>query len=440
MKSIRLYLIVVILATITLANFIAAINGYRQSLQAAEAIQLEQLEQLQQRLVNLLDAKNPNFDGLAENVIFQVWKQRKLLYASSDTQAPLLLNQDQGIHFINYNNRRWQILANEVSTNSGTVTLYVGLPSDLFTQLIENIILEAVLPIILILPLLAVLIWLLVSYGLSPLSHLAKQLQHRASNDLKPLDSEHYPHELTTVVNSVNALFQRLDDAFERERRFSADAAHELRTPLTTLKLSLHNLRHAEELDLSVIDALEASVERMVNSVEQILTLSKLSADNIATNATLVDWHKVAQQAIIEHYPQIQEKQQTISLEGEARPFIADQFAIETLTKNLLDNASKYSPKCGDITLILTADNDEVQLSIHDSGPGIPANLYQRVFDRFYRIGGDRHASGVTGSGLGLSLVSQVVDAHQGHIDLSTSIHGGLCVRVRLPNNVSDLP
>jgi two-component system sensor histidine kinase QseC len=105
------------------------------------------------------------------------------------------------------------------------------------------------------------------------------------------------------------------------------------------------------------------------------------------------------------------------------------------LLKNLLENASKYTPDSGDITLTIKGSDDaSITIIVQDSGPGIPASDYQRVFDRFYRLGGDRHTSGVTGSGLGLSIVSHVVRLHGGEIKLSESPSlGGLAVTVTLP-------
>ena len=116
--------------------------------------------------------------------------------------------------------------------------------SDIRFTLADSIILESVLPIILGLPLAGLLIWIIVGRGLRPLRDLAREMAARRSDDLSPVSDYEPPQELAVLIDSINDLLSRLDASFERERRFSADAAHELRTPISVLKVQLHNLLH----------------------------------------------------------------------------------------------------------------------------------------------------------------------------------------------------
>ncbi|MFT6711893.1 MAG: two-component system sensor histidine kinase QseC [Arenicella sp.] len=310
---------------------------------------------------------------------------------------------------------------------------------DVYRQLIDGIILASLLPIVWVLPLIALLIWLIVSYGLMPLSSFADKLAKRSANELSPIEAEGLPNELSPLLDSTNTLFERLSEAFGREQRFAADAAHELRTPLAGLKVSLHNLEreHSESND-NIID-LKLCAKRMENSIEQILALYKLTPETFKQTLARCMLKAHVQQTLIDLFPAIELKEQEVEFIAQDVVIEADEFAISMLIKNLIENASKYTPSKGSILVtIQEADEDTVKLTVEDSGPGITEQDYARVFDRFYRAGGDRHCSDVIGSGLGLSIVSHVVKLHMGSIELSKSTAlGGLRVTVLLPKSQS---
>ncbi len=146
---------------------------------------------------------------------------------------------------------------------------------------------------------------------------------------------------------------------------------------------------------------------------------------------------------VADWYPQIDSKQQQIELLGlEHLSLKGDAFALRLLVSNLVGNASKYSAVGGSIQLELSTQQStglsieqrKAVLVVQDNGPGIAAEEYGRVFDRFYRVGGDRHQSGTIGSGLGLAIVRDIVVLHQGRISLGASdFSSGLKVTVELP-------
>jgi two-component system sensor histidine kinase QseC len=144
-----------------------------------------------------------------------------------------------------------------------------------------------------------------------------------------------------------------------------------------------------------------------------------------------LDLYDVAQKVIRELYLELQKKSQSIELQGGPTALYGDPFGIEILLQNLIGNASKYTPANGHIVVSVQRENEQPTLRVRDNGPGISEPERERVFERFYRVGGDRHASNTTGSGLGLSIVRQIADLHGATLELATPASGGLEVIVR---------
>jgi two-component system sensor histidine kinase QseC len=197
----------------------------------------------------------------------------------------------------------------------------------------------------------------------------------------------------------------------------------------------LHNLKHIVPAGNQQIALLEDSVERMGHLIEQILALYRSSPDQASVKFSDVDLYSVAQEIIARDYDQFDLKQQSIELVGEATLIRGNRFALETLIHNLITNASKYTPLAGEIEVSIHSDHDGVCLIVEDSGPGIPEQQHKRVFERFYRLHGDRHDSGTLGCGLGLAIVKHIVDLHQAKIELAASrFSSGLKVTIVFPN------
>jgi two-component system, OmpR family, sensor histidine kinase QseC len=241
---------------------------------------------------------------------------------------------------------------------------------------------------------------------------------------------------LMVLVESANGLLRRLEAGFERERRFTADAAHELRTPIAALKVHLQNL--IDEMggkETGPLGKLKQGVDRMGHLVEQILTLNRTTPEHYIAQFACIDLFAVTKRVMESGLiGQSAEKSQRLEFEGLVCEVYGDLFALETLILNLLGNAVKYTPSGGRIIVKISIVDGAVTLQVKDSGPGIPAQMRERVFERFYRLGGDRHESGVIGCGLGLSIARHIVSLHGAAIELSDSGMGsGLCVTVTFP-------
>lgn len=435
MNSIRIFLVVVLLATITLIVFVSALHGYRSSMEQAR--QLFDLK-LADAAHLLDDAGNRYPGGVAPSSRqfgFQVWENGVLQQRSANVPATPICAFRSGYDYSNFDNFRWRTFAWQVPGRDRW--LMTAEREDLRLQLGEGIILKSVLPVVVSLPVTGLLTWLIVGYGLSPLRQLARRLHNKRASDLGALPLERQPRELLQLIHSINDLMRRLAASFEREIRFASDAAHELRTPISVLKVHLHNLAQDLPPGHHDLQMLAQATERMGKVVEQVLSLNRVTPDQYQARFRRIDLHDLVQQCIADHFELFDSRNQVVAMEGGPAELEGDRFALQTLAHNLLENASKYTPEGGDIRVQVDRDDRGVYLVVEDSGPGIPEQQRQRIFDRFYRLGGDQHASGVLGCGLGLSIVRQIVELHQATVSLADSgFPTGLRVTVRFPRRV----
>lgn len=432
MTSIRTFLIATILATITLVNFGAALHGYRESMVEASRLLDNQLLDVAKLIVGIDLSGDTYGTDFTSSFAFQVWRDGALIRASSNAPTTAMNSPQPGFGYTNFAGHRWRTVTH-FDTDQGTWVM-AAQRANLRYTLAENVILESILPIVLVLPILGLLIWIIVSRGLRPLSKLALQLQHKQSRDLSPLKITAPRRELDQVVRSINHLLTRLDSSLARERRFASDAAHELRTPISALKVELYNL-HQDNPGLdSTLANLELSAKRLEHLVEQILLLYRTAPDQHGAQFVCLDLHSLAQEVIAAYYPHIEAKNQDISLTGYRCNVLGDRFALETLVHNLLSNANKYTPPGGSIAVSLIVQAEELVLTVEDSGGGIAPDEHERIFERFYRGGGDRHPSGEPGCGLGLSIVKHIVLMHGATITVAPSPNlPGACFSVSFP-------
>ena len=441
MKSIRVYLIVVILSLVCLSNFFAALYGYNRSSALANALVDQQIAEKAQSLARLHhDNLSPPAELFSSQTLYQVWQHSALLYRSTNAPVGSFVGLREGYSYVSHDGRRWRtfvyadLTQEEGAHNSaGGSYIVVAEPFDVYSVITEDILLNAILPIIWILPLLGLMVLLIVSLGLRPLGRLADTLDRRGEDNFSAVSVENYPQELNRIVGSINNLFLRIAAVFDRERRFSADAAHELRTPLAALRVNLHNVRESAAAKEDIV-GLAKDIDRMGQTIEQLLSLHCVSMEGETARPEICDLAEIVREVVAACYTQIQKREQDITLDAQQSPLRGRAFELELLVRNLVDNAGKYSPSGSEIAVRIRTTAAATIFTIEDSGPGIPESERQRVLDRFYRVGGDRHASGVIGSGLGLSIVQQIVAAHHATMTLSASPRlGGLLVEIRFP-------
>ena len=443
MKSIRGFLVIILLAIVTLANFAAALRGYLSSMDEAERLfnqrLLQQVDLLNYTLPQLLSHTKtqpaptvfPARTVAAETSLEFQWVSHDgtLLARSAAMPEEVVVPLEEGFRFINFHNYRWHLLVTpSADKNSWFV---VAERDDQRYRLAESMILQAVYPMVLAIPIIGLIIWWILGVGLQPIKLLARELRQREATDLRIIDLQQMPKELEQLAQSANDLLRRLDASFAREKRFSGDAAHELRTPIAALKIHCENLLHELHPAPASVMKLKQGIERMSYLVEQILLLNRTAPDHFMGNFEPINVTQLAKQVIVDHSEALDVKQHQIEFEGDECWISGDRAALTSLLNNLLGNAIKYTPAGGRIAVNTWLRGRDVVLEVMDNGPGIPEADRARVFDRFYRLGGDRHNSKTPGCGLGLSIVQQVVELHAAHIALTQSRYEqGLLVMV----------
>jgi two-component system sensor histidine kinase QseC len=467
--SIRRYLVLTLFSVLTLITFIAAIQGYKQSMAQAEQGFDQQLLSLAQTLVVInnvagLTSTDTNINqtlqvGQQSAFAFQVWKNKALFLKSNNAPDHQISNIQLGskkeVEFfeVNFLDQRWRavVLSPQISIDNDAMVAIVAQPLKAQFSLTQTLILAAVTPMIVAIAVLSVLIFIIITQGLKPLHKLSFELSKRKSNDFTALNIQVDNNELADIVATLNELFSRLDAAFQRERHFASDAAHELKTPLSVLKIDTYNLiqdlaerskKHGNQQltstdieNFSSIHALNNSVDRMGHVIDQILNLNRTNPSEIINSSNKFNINVLLKQVISDLYNDILDKDQVITLESSDILLSAHEFSVQLLATNLISNANKYTPVEGEIFVSVKQDNNKyITLCVEDSGQGIDEQEYQRVFDRFYRVGGDQHNSDIFGCGLGLAIVKHIADLHGAIIELSRSTTlNGLKVDVIFP-------
>ncbi|WP_320838555.1 ATP-binding protein [Zhongshania sp.] len=433
MTSLRRFLIISVLSALMLVNFIAALHGYRSSMLEAENLFDQKLSEMaaQFAAMPLPNVESPP-SADDEQMVFQIFSgEGKLLWRSVHAPAQII-SEVPGFGEHNFNDYRWRTLS-YLNPNSGR-RVVVAERVDQRYRLAESVILESVVPVVLVLPVAGILIWLIIGHGLSSLGVLAGILRRKSPDDFGAIRVDGAPVELLPVIQSVNSMLSRLSASFERERRFSADAAHELRTPISAIKMHLHNVRDELPNGSDSLRSLTKDVDRLAHLVEQMLLLHRTTPDHYPAKFEKISLRSLARDAIAERYADCAAKQQTIELAGDAVTVDGDGFALGILLQNLVNNASKYTQQGGRIELRTEVKTSEVWLTVADNGPGISAEAKSRVFERFYRLGGDRHSSGASGCGLGLSIVEHIAELHGAKIVMKSGLQSrGLAVSIVFP-------
>jgi len=293
---------------------------------------------------------------------------------------------------------------------------------------------NAALPVLLLIPLLMVLGRVIVRRTFQPMRLLTADLDHRSDDDLQPIPDEKLPSEIRPFVVAINRLLARVDHAMLVQRRFVADAAHELRTPLTALSLQAERLQSADMSDSAKerLSTLRNGITRSQRLVVQLLTLARAQDQPVAALQP-VSIQTVFRQVLEDTMPLAERKQIDIGVAGHADAMVlASEADLATLVKNLVGNAIRHTPVFGRIDLDVRVDSDTSVIQVSDTGPGIPPQERERVFEPFYR----NLETGDSGSGLGLSIVKAIADRLGARIVLTftdEALQTGLCVQVIVP-------
>lgn len=248
------------------------------------------------------------------------------------------------------------------------------------------------------------------------------------------LDEKSVENELKPLAWSFNTMLGRIEESFEKQRRFLADASHDLRTPASVIKshcdVTLGKRRTAVEY-IETLETIKQAAEKMGKLIAKILEVARLDSKAYVLDMSDVNLMELINTIIKSLQPKIDEKSLKINLSGDEFPLIGDKLKLYELLSNIMENAVNYNREGGTININLSSQLEEAIISVTDTGIGISKDEMEKIFDRFYRI--DKSRGLVEGSGLGLPIVKAIVEAHAGHIDVESEEEKGTTFRVSLP-------
>ncbi|HFF9829608.1 quorum sensing histidine kinase QseC [Serratia bockelmannii] len=316
-----------------------------------------------------------------------------------------------------------------LTSPDGRYRIVVGQEWDYRRDMALGMVTGQLVPWLATLPVLMLLIALMVGRELRPLRAVAAGLRRRAPDDATPLDARQVPTEVRPLVDALNALFARINALLVRERRFTSDAAHELRSPLAALRVQTEVVQLAGDdapMREHALDNLTVGIDRATRLVDQLLTLSRLDSLSDLAELVPIDWNDLVTMTLAEQDRQAHAAGVTLRYEhrGTPPPRQGETLLLSLLLRNLLDNAVRYTPQGGVVTVTLS----ERSLTVEDDGPGVTAEHLARLGERFYRPPGQEQ----TGSGLGLSIVQRIAGLHGLQISFANRSAGGFVARLAL--------
>lgn len=437
MNSVRARLLVWLLGGVL---FVGAVGGwfvYRNALVEADVFFDYHLRQTalllsDQPVEYLLSPDIPQTSADYDFVV-QVWTLDGVRVYLSRPHAVLPAITTLGFSTASTSEGNWRMFGVQATSK----VIQVAQPMRVRERQAVELALRTLAPFVLLMPMLVIFIWFAVGHSLEPFRRVTSLVKSRKVTALDPLPAANLPGEVQPLVGALNDLLQRLGAALERERGFLADAAHELRTPLTALHLQMGTLASAtnEAERTDAMEKLSAGVQRAIRLVEQLLSLARQEPRAEVLRKRL-RFDELAREVVAEMVPLADARKIDLGISASQPAYVlGDSDALRTLVRNLVDNAVRYTPVGGTVD-VSVQDSDApgtshgAVLRVVDTGPGIPPDERQRVFDRFYRTPG----TAPPGSGLGMAIVKAIADAHGARIvlDADANTHG-LSVTVSFP-------
>ena len=366
--------------------------------------------------------------------------ERKLFFAVLDADDQILLHSRQspdiphqvistGFSEFEFNGEKWLTFALESSHDD--LLIIVGERSEIREEITEYIGGGLLFPLILLLPVGLWLLWHIVGVALKPLQHVTDQLRQQSLKELKTIDVDDVPVEISALVGALNQMITDLDSAYARERRFVSDASHELRNPLASLLINVDNAIEESYGRDSVepLQSMKISIQRLSHLVTQLLELSRFENPQESREFARVDLYQVCGQVVNSLKAQAAARQQKIELlpPDDSCELNGIDSLLTSLVTNLVDNAIKYSGEGCKIRVRCYRDEKSLVLAVDDSGAGLDPGEHEKVLGRFYRAA-DTNSRG---AGLGLSIVKSIAQIHSAQVELGESDLGGLAIRIR---------
>lgn len=314
------------------------------------------------------------------------------------------------------------------------LTVQVATSHDVHQRLFNDLVFAMVIPLALLTLTTSILVWWGIGRGLQPFKRLQHLLESRKPQDLSPLDIGNAPQELVTLFGALNHLLVSAGESIDRQRRFIGDAAHQLRTPLAGLKsqTELAMRESISEAQRERLAMVHTSATRSIHLVNQLLTLARSEPGNQSSILRVhMDLARLIRELTAEAVPRALAAGIDLGCDCSLNEawIEGNSVLLRELFVNLVENAIKYIPRGGCVTVRLQDQNQHYVIEVEDDGPGIPEEDKQRVFERFYR----RQQDG-SGCGLGMAIVREIAERHGGTVSLRDAVPHGLIVRIELPH------
>jgi two-component system sensor histidine kinase TctE len=328
--------------------------------------------------------------------------------------------------------------------------------------LARRLLIDTMLPLSILIVLMSMIVWAGVGAGLAPIARLRRLVEGRKPNDLRPIELDAAPQELRSLAQAINDLLEAVSHNVQGQRRFISDAAHQLRTPLAGLKSQSElALAEAPPGPLTMrLARVHESATRSAHLVNQLLALARTEPESLTRQTPVrFDLGRLAREVTAELVPRALQQNVDLGYDGpDCDPDCASASQLEEpfteprapgvfhdgedhpvevtgiplllreALVNLVDNALRYAGRGARVTVQVHGGTDRAELVVTDNGPGIPEDLREQVFERFFRATHEGN-----GCGLGLAIVKEIVERHGGRIALSTARPRGLRVSMSLP-------
>ena len=361
--------------------------------------------------------------SLSDSVIYALRDSLKAHLLLGNSEVPFIAagNENTALFLIapiGDNNMR--TLTTGVATSAGLVLITVADPRPTAEREARFGLMSTLMWDFVQLDLTLVLVWIGVQLGLRPIKKLRGEIDQRSPFDLRPIDGSHVPREIAPVVVTLNRLFTMLRQSSQAQQQFIADTAHQLRTPIAGMQAQLDVLmaEPAAKPLSTRLATLREGLSQLAHSSNQLLSLARADPTaNVAAKRQMVNLPIIVAEVVSKFYDRALSLNIDLGAEAEPAEIMADPSLVEELLGNLVDNALKYTPAGGSVTVISRLLEGKACLAVEDSGPGIPEAERSRVMQRFYRLPN----SPGHGSGLGLAIVRDIAALYNATVEIASA-------------------
>jgi len=355
-----------------------------------------------------------------DNVNVVVWGTRgKIIFRSASAPGfdfPNVNGFVDDIYIQGGEENHWRIYNENID---GLFWVSVGMNTKHARQGAIDFGLKALYPMILIIPLTIMGVYIGSKKGMSAINKITDEVANRQPNSLVPISEQNVPEEIFPLVDSLNGLLIRLENAINNEHRFTANAAHELQTPLAAIKTELQLCQRGSNNPevIHVLDRISSRVDRAVYTVKQLLTLARIESQNSQLKMETVDLRSVVTEDLADLAHLAVDRGLAIDFpESELWQITGNKEVLSILIRNLLTNAFRYATSGSQIEVSANISKQYVEFYVANDSKFITAEERDKMIDSFYRLPGNE----MPGAGLGLAIVQRIVTVHQAKLDIDS--------------------